>query len=73
MFRRSDEKQFLSAIGSYTDIYKLFREIEDLMIYPRSLNKWFKGTSVIYPRCLFASASNGDFAYVAGGIAVVTK
>ncbi|PWA67484.1 galactose oxidase/kelch repeat superfamily protein [Artemisia annua] len=49
------------------------REIEGLMIwrYELALNKWFKGPSMIYPRCLFASATCGNSAYVAGGIAVV--
>lgn len=31
-------------------------------------NKWFRGASMTDPRCLFASASTGDFAFVAGGV-----
>ncbi|KAL7615216.1 hypothetical protein Lser_V15G07853 [Lactuca serriola] len=49
------------------------RELEGLMIwrYELAMNKWYKGPSMIYPRCLFASATCGNSAYVAGGIAVV--
>ncbi|XP_021727969.1 F-box/kelch-repeat protein At3g27150-like [Chenopodium quinoa] len=36
--------------------------------YDVIMNKWFKGISMIQPRCLFASASSGGLAYVAGGI-----
>ncbi|KAM0022733.1 putative kelch-type beta propeller [Helianthus debilis subsp. tardiflorus] len=48
------------------------REIEGLTIwrYELAMNKWYKGPSMIYPRCLFASATCGTNAYVAGGIAV---
>ncbi|KAD7479600.1 hypothetical protein R6Q59_008396 [Mikania micrantha] len=48
------------------------REIEGLTIwrYEFAVNKWFKGPSMIYPRCLFASATCGTSAYVAGGIVV---
>lgn len=31
-------------------------------------SKWFKGPSMIDPRCLFASATCGTFSFVAGGI-----
>lgn len=49
------------------------REIEGIMIwrYELSMNKWYKGPPMINPRCLFASATCGTSAYVAGGIAVV--
>ncbi|KAL9667397.1 hypothetical protein QQ045_001754 [Rhodiola kirilowii] len=36
--------------------------------YDLAMNKWLKGPDMETPRCLFASASCGDFAYVAGGI-----
>ncbi|CAO2831136.1 unnamed protein product [Amaranthus hypochondriacus] len=35
--------------------------------YDVLMNKWFKGSSMVEPRCLFASASTGDTAFVAGG------
>ncbi|KNA10696.1 hypothetical protein SOVF_141860 [Spinacia oleracea] len=41
--------------------------------YEVIMNKWFKGSSMIEPRCLFASASSGDLAYVAGGIGLENK
>ncbi|KAK1410037.1 hypothetical protein QVD17_36570 [Tagetes erecta] len=48
------------------------REIEGLTIwrYELAMNKWYKGPAMMYPRCLFASATCGTFAYVAGGIVV---
>ncbi|XP_071734949.1 F-box/kelch-repeat protein At3g27150-like [Rutidosis leptorrhynchoides] len=36
-----------------------------------AMNKWYKGPEMLYPRCLFASATCGSFAYVAGGVHVV--
>lgn len=36
--------------------------------YDVIMNKWYKGLSMFEPRCLFASASCGDFAFIAGGI-----
>ncbi|GMH15034.1 hypothetical protein Nepgr_016875 [Nepenthes gracilis] len=46
------------------------KEIEDPAIwrYELATNRWNKGPSMIDPRCLFASATSGDFAFVAGGI-----
>ncbi|XP_011097292.2 F-box/kelch-repeat protein At3g27150-like [Sesamum indicum] len=46
------------------------REIDGLVVWRYELaeNKWFKGPSMISPRCLFASATCGDCAYVAGGM-----
>lgn len=38
--------------------------------YDLIMNKWFKGSPMHEARCLFASASCGDFAYVAGGISL---
>ncbi|KAI3503564.1 hypothetical protein L1887_32010 [Cichorium endivia] len=50
------------------------REIESLMIwrYESATNKWYKGPSMINPRCLFASATCGNSAMVAGGVVEVT-
>jgi hypothetical protein len=50
------------------------REIDGLVIYRYELamNKWYKGPNMITPRCLFASATCGTFAFVAGGIGTAT-
>ncbi|KAI3962459.1 hypothetical protein MKW92_053288 [Papaver armeniacum] len=46
------------------------KEIDGVVIwrYELAMNRWYKGPSMNNPRCLFASASGGDVAYVAGGI-----
>ncbi|KAH8519414.1 hypothetical protein Peur_038353 [Populus x canadensis] len=46
------------------------REIEGVVVwrYELETNSWNKGPSMINPRCLFASASCGAFAFVAGGV-----
>ncbi|KAF6150055.1 hypothetical protein GIB67_002837 [Kingdonia uniflora] len=46
------------------------KQLEGVVIWRFELatNKWEYGPSMINPRCLFASASCGDFACVAGGI-----
>ncbi|PWA98651.1 Galactose oxidase, beta-propeller [Artemisia annua] len=51
------------------------REIESLMIwrYEFATNKWYKGPYMINPRCLFASATCGNSAMVAGGVVEVTN
>jgi len=41
--------------------------------YEAVMGEWDKGPSMVEPRCLFASASCGDFAYVAGGIRLDTN
>ncbi|XP_059624542.1 F-box/kelch-repeat protein At3g27150-like [Cornus florida] len=48
------------------------REIDGLVLwrYELGMNKWYKGPSMINPRCLFASASSGPYAFVAGGIGI---
>ncbi|CAA3005460.1 F-box kelch-repeat At3g27150-like [Olea europaea subsp. europaea] len=45
-------------------------EIDGLVLwrYELAKNKWYKGPSMISPRCLFASATCGTSAYVAGGV-----
>ncbi|KAI3457841.1 hypothetical protein Pfo_014504 [Paulownia fortunei] len=47
------------------------KEIDGLVVwrYELAKNKWYKGPSMITPRCLFASATCGSCAYVAGGMA----
>ncbi|EYU34804.1 hypothetical protein ABFS82_11G136800 [Erythranthe guttata] len=51
------------------------REIEGLVIWRYELaeNKWGKGPSMIWPRCLFASATCGARAYVAGGMGAISR
>ncbi|KAK6256284.1 hypothetical protein SCA6_017589 [Theobroma cacao] len=51
------------------------RETEGPVVWRFELetSKWFKGPSMIDPRCLFASATCGTFAFVAGGIGKNTK
>jgi hypothetical protein len=46
------------------------REIDGVVVwrYELETNSWNKGPSMINPRCLFASASCGAFAFVAGGV-----
>lgn len=41
--------------------------------YEVIMNRWYKGTSMIDPRCLFASGSSGDVAFVAGGISLASQ
>lgn len=55
-----------------TDFLVLGREIAGPVIWRYELvtNKWYRGFSMITPRCLFASASCADFAFVAGGISL---
>ncbi|KAI3409731.1 uncharacterized protein J3R85_018984 [Psidium guajava] len=51
------------------------KEIDGLVIYRYEMteNKWFKGDSMKNPRCLFASATCGNYAFVAGGIGIGSK
>ncbi|XP_027154762.1 F-box/kelch-repeat protein At3g27150 isoform X1 [Coffea eugenioides] len=46
------------------------REIDGIVIwrYELATNQWFKGPSMISPRCLFASTTCGTSAFVAGGV-----
>ncbi|KAL0351136.1 UNVERIFIED_CONTAM: F-box/kelch-repeat protein [Sesamum radiatum] len=48
------------------------KELDGLVVWRYELvkNKWYKGPSMRTPRCLFASATCGSYAYVAGGMAV---
>ncbi|KAF8399942.1 hypothetical protein HHK36_015814 [Tetracentron sinense] len=49
-------------------------EFEGLGIwrYELAMNRWYRGPSMISPRCLFASANCGNIACVAGGIGMGT-
>ncbi|GAB4847967.1 hypothetical protein Ancab_027029 [Ancistrocladus abbreviatus] len=41
--------------------------------YELATNKWYNGPCMMDPRCLFASATCGDFAFVAGGIGIGSR
>ncbi|XVE84148.1 hypothetical protein DITRI_Ditri16bG0146600 [Diplodiscus trichospermus] len=68
----SGDKESLCA-GSHLIVSG--RETEGSVVWRFELetSKWFKGPSMISPRCLFASATCGTFAFVAGGIGMETK
>ncbi|KAL3813892.1 hypothetical protein ACJIZ3_015160 [Penstemon smallii] len=63
------------SICAGTNLLVSGREIDGLVIYRYELamNKWLKGPSMISPRCLFASATCGTFAYVAGGMGATVR
>lgn len=65
-FSASDKESLCAG----TDFLVSGQEIAGFVIWRYDLvtNKWYRGPSMITPRCLFASASCVDFAYVAGGI-----
>ncbi|KAF5961582.1 hypothetical protein HYC85_002791 [Camellia sinensis] len=48
------------------------REVDGLVTwrYELAMNRWYKGPSMITPRCLFASATCGTFAFIAGGVGI---
>ncbi|CAL5443562.1 unnamed protein product [Camellia sinensis] len=48
------------------------REVDGLVTwrYELAMNRWCKGPLMITPRCLFASATCGTFAFVAGGVGI---
>ncbi|TQD78488.1 hypothetical protein C1H46_035978 [Malus baccata] len=50
------------------------REIEGVVVwrYDMEANQWGKGPSMISPRCMFASATCGSYAYVAGGMGLAS-
>ncbi|KAJ4959654.1 hypothetical protein NE237_019564 [Protea cynaroides] len=70
-FASGDKESFCAG----THLLVSGKEFEGMTIWRYELvkNRWFKGPSMINPRCLFASASCGDVACVAGGIAMGTR
>lgn len=70
-FTSGDKESFCAG----THLLISGREIDGLVIwrYELAMNKWYKGPSMINPRCLFASATCGIFAFVAGGIGMVAN
>lgn len=65
-FHNGDKESF--CVG--THLFVSGREFNGTTIWTYNLasNKWVKPSPMITPRCLFASASNGNFAFVAGGL-----
>lgn len=51
------------------------KEIDGLVIwrYELATNEWFKGPCMVNPRCLFASATCGNSAFVAGGVGMAAN
>lgn len=58
------------SFSAGTHLFVSGMEIDGAVIwrYELTTNEWFKGTSMITPRCVFAKASCDTFAYVAGGL-----
>ncbi|KAI5062536.1 hypothetical protein GOP47_0023075 [Adiantum capillus-veneris] len=57
------------SLSAGTHLLWLGKVIYDFVYYRYNLltNSWERGPSMVNPRCLFASASCGEYAYVAGG------
>ncbi|KAI6671405.1 hypothetical protein NL676_006290 [Syzygium grande] len=70
-FSAGDKETFCAG----THLMVSGNEIDGLVIWRYELaeNKWFKGNSMKNPRCLFASATCGDYAFVAGGFGIGSK
>ncbi|KAK4282257.1 hypothetical protein QN277_013654 [Acacia crassicarpa] len=64
-FTHGDKESFCA--GSH--LFVSGREFDGTAIwnYEVATNQWFKAPSMINPRCLFASATSGKYAFVAGG------
>lgn len=61
------------SLSAGTHLLWLGKEAFDYVCYRYDLvtNRWEKGPSMVNPRCLFASASCQEFAFVAGGFGAV--
>lgn len=57
------------SLSAGTHVLWFGKEMFEFVYYRYDLliNSWERGPSMVNPRCLFASASCGEFAYVAGG------
>lgn len=69
-FEYGDKESFSAG----THLFVSGKEIDGAVIwrYQLATNQWFKGPSMITPRCLYASASCGIFVFVAGGFETTT-
>jgi hypothetical protein len=65
-FTNTDRESFCAG----THLLVSGKELDGLVIwrYELAMDRWYKGPSMISPRCLFASATCGTFACVAGGV-----
>lgn len=66
IFENGEKESFSAG----TRLFVSGMEIDGAVIwrYELTTNEWFKGPSMITPRCVFAKASCDNFAYVAGGL-----
>ena len=69
-FEYGDKESFSAG----TNLFVSGKEIDGAVVwrYELATNKWFKGPSMISRRCLFASATCGIYAFVAGGLETTT-
>ncbi|XP_027357182.1 F-box/kelch-repeat protein At3g27150-like [Abrus precatorius] len=69
-FEWGDKESFSAG----THLFVSGKEVEGTVVwrYELATNEWFKGPSMLSPRCLFASASCGTMAFVAGGLETTT-
>lgn len=69
-FEYGDKESFTAG----TNLFVCGKEIEGTVVwrYELAANEWFKGPSMITPRCLFASATCGNTAFIAGGLETET-
>ncbi|XP_015946570.1 F-box/kelch-repeat protein At3g27150-like [Arachis duranensis] len=69
-FDFGDKESFAAG----TNLFVSGKEIDGTVVWGFELatNKWFKAPKMINPRCLFASATKGIFAYIAGGLETTT-
>lgn len=69
---KSGDKESLCA-GTHLLVFGSGLDGPLIWTYEVMMDKWYKGPSMVEPRCLFASSSCGDFAFVAGGIGLETN
>ncbi|MED6173553.1 hypothetical protein PIB30_060563 [Stylosanthes scabra] len=69
-FVLGDKESFTAG----TNLFVSGKEVEGTVVWGFELatKKWFKAPNMMNPRCLFASATSGVIAYVAGGIETTT-
>nr|KYP57135.1 F-box/kelch-repeat protein At3g27150 family [Cajanus cajan] len=70
-FEWGDKESFSAG----TNLFVSGKEVEGGVVwrYELATHEWFKGPCMLTPRCLFASASCGTMAYVAGGLETTTS
>lgn len=70
-FEYGDKESFCAG----THLFVSGKEFEGAVVwrYELATNQWFKGPSMITPRCLFASATCDNLAFIAGGFMTDTR